>query len=449
MHTKSPGLRLVTVFTAGLASAALFAAVSVRAQSGPPAAEDAANKQALGLALSKYEQAIEGGLYGEAADASKLYLNALLQDPNHNPRDRSRALVRLGYAQHHAGEIVAAIENYVLALEALESETNRLDISLAEPMLGLSRALGDAGEYRSAVESYNRLLHLLQVNQGPHTLAQAEAVNELSQIYYRLGNHQRANALQQTYVSIYNQNYPGDNLQQLPALYSRANMQYKTGHMIDSQVSYRRIISMIERADGSQSLYLLPAIYEISDLLQNNRIADGIDGSYKARRYLRRAVHIAENHDDATDLDKADSYIAMGDYLSLQTLDRRAAMRNYLIAWQKLSVDASWADERDARFGRPTLINNVPAHMTPAMRKLIMLSQMELDELSGRLVVRYDVDASGRTHDVELIEGDPTGYWDHIVVDHVDKFIFRPCITDGEATGYPDLVYEIRYSDQD
>ena len=162
MHTENWGLRLLTALTTGLASAALFAAAIAQAQSGLPVAEEVATKEALGHALEQYDQAIEGELYGEAADAGKLYLNALLQDPNHDPGDRGQALSRLGYAQHHAGEFGAAIENYVLALEVLEPDTNRLDISLAEPMLGLSRALGDAGDYRSAVESYNRLLHLLQ-----------------------------------------------------------------------------------------------------------------------------------------------------------------------------------------------------------------------------------------------------------------------------------------------
>jgi tetratricopeptide (TPR) repeat protein len=446
MYKKNPGRRSAKLVAISFATIGLLAFAAARGQVGPPVAVEQGNKQELGQALEKYEQAIEGQLYSEAADAGKLYISELLNDPNHDSLDRSRALVRLGFAQQHAGEIDAAIEHYALAIEIVETGADRLSTQLVEPLLGLSRVLAQAGDYRAAVASYKRALHVQQVNQGLYSLALADTVSELSEVYYRLGDYQRANGLQQSYVGIYQRKFPGDDLQQLPALYSRADMYYKTDRLIDSQLSYRRIISMIERADGQRSLQLLPAIYKISELLQNNVILDGNNGNYTARRFLRRAIYVAENHEGATNLDRADSHIALGDHLSLKTGDRRAAMRHYLTAWQQLSVDDSWAEERDARFGNPTLLNDWPSYTTPAMRKLIMLSQTDLDDLSGQLVVRYDVDANGRTRDLQLVEGDPVGYWDSIVLTHVEKFIFRPHIVDGAPAGSSDLVYEIRYS---
>ena len=59
------------------------------------------------------------------------------------------------------------------------------------------------------------------------------------------------------------------------------------------------------RIDGGKSLALLPAIYEFADLLKNHTIADGINGTYKAGRFLRRAVFITEKNKDATALDRA------------------------------------------------------------------------------------------------------------------------------------------------
>lgn len=449
MYKNNPGKRSAKLIATSFATIGLLAFAAAHGQAGPPVAAEPGNEQELGQALEKYEQAIEGQLFNEAADAAKLYINALLQDPNHDSVDRSRALVRLGFARQQAGEIDAAIEDYALAIEIVETDADRLSIQLVEPLLGLGRILAQAGDYRAAAASYKRALHVQQVNQGLHSLALGATVSELSEIYYRLGDYQRANGLQQSYVNIYQRKFPGDDLQQLPALYSRANMYYKTDRLIDSRLSYRRIISMIERTDGQQSLQLLPAIYKISELLQNNVILDGSNGNYTARRFLRRAVYVAENHEGATNLDRADSHIALGDHLSLKTGDRRAAMRHYLTAWQQLSVDESWAEERDARFGNPTLLNDWPSYTTPAMRKLIMLSQTDLDDLSGRLIVRYDVDANGRTRDLQLVEGDPVGYWDSIVLTYVDKFIFRPCIVEGKAAAISDLVYEIRYSVKD
>ena len=439
LHATSTGIALATM---------LLAYSAVYSQASPPAAAELA-PQALALARVRYDQAIDSALYDEAADAAELYIGELLSDPNHERLEWGFALQLLGHAQHLSGDNDAAIENYMLSIEVIESETNRLDPLLIDPLLGLSRTLENSGNHQLAIESYERFLHVQKVNLGLHTLELGEGLNELSEVYFRLGNSQRANALQQSYVSIYNSNFPGDDLQKLPALYSRADMLYKTGHLIDAQLSYRRIIWMIERADGKQSLYLLPAIFRLSELLQNNIIKDGINGPIVARRYLRRAAYIAEKRDDATNLDRADAYIAMGDYLSVRTGDRRAAMRSYHSAWQQLNADDSLIDVRHARFGRPTLINDLPQYATPAMRSLMLLSHLETDEAFGRLIVRYDVDSNGRTLNIELIEGDPTGVWDPIVVDHVDGFIFRPAFKDGEPAEFSNRLYEIKYSLED
>ena len=219
--------------------------------------------------------------------------------------------------------------------------------------------------------------------------------------------------------------------------------------MFDSQRAYRQLVARIENADGSGSLQLLPAIYEIADLLQRNRIIDGMDGSYKARRYLRRAVYIAQKNEDSTPLHLADAHIALGDYLSVQTVDRRAAFRQYAAAWEQLSSDPALADERNARFGTPTLLNDIPSQSSSAMRKLMLLSQDAVDDYSARLAVRYDIGSDGRTSSVAIIEGDPTGYWDSIVENYVDNLVFRPGIVDGQAAEYTDLVYEVHYSYRD
>jgi hypothetical protein len=456
MHKNNHVVALENSFQLGLVLLTLLAAASSLAQVGPPPADDvtteeASNAETLRRAAEIYDQAIEGELYNEAADATKLYIGALLRDPEHDPLEWGRALERLGNAQRRTGEVDASIENYLLSIDVIQRESDRLNEELITPLHGLGRSLSDIGEFRAAVDVYIRMQHVQQVNHGLYTLDQAEAINELSEIHLRMGENDRANALQQAYVSIYAQNYPGKDLRQLPALYSQADMYYKTDRLIDSQTSYRRIISLIERSDTSQSLHLLPAIYRISDLLQNNIIVDGDDGAYKARRFLRRAVYIAEHHEDASNLDRADAHIAMGDHYSLHTADRRLAMRSYVSAIQQLSADDNLQEALEARFGKPTHINYQPANTTTAMRQLTMMSQTGGADLQGKLLVRYDVAADGRAYNVRMVESDPTGYWDSIIVDHVDRFIFRPAFVEGEAVEIRDLTYEIQYSllDQD
>ena len=83
------------------------------------------------------------------------------------------------------------------------------------------------------------------------------------------------------------------------------------------------------------------------------------------------------------------------------------------------------------------------------MRKLLMLSIVNDNELVGRLAVQYSIGPDGRTRDLQVLEGDPTGYWDPVVINHIDRLIFRPGIVDGEPSEYANNVYEIRYSIRD
>ncbi len=97
----------------------LLACANVQGQAGPPVAAVHADQESLAYALARYDQAIDGGLYNEAADASKLYINALLQDPDFDRKEWASALVRLGHAQRSATDYEQSVQNYQLAVDLL------------------------------------------------------------------------------------------------------------------------------------------------------------------------------------------------------------------------------------------------------------------------------------------------------------------------------------------
>ena len=189
----------------------------------------------------------------------------------------------------------------------------------------------------------------------------------------------------------------------------------------------------------------------MSDLVANNQIMDGYDGGHMARRYLQRAVHIAEKGEHVSTLQRADAHIAMGDYFAMQTLDRAAALRRYRVAWQVLAADASLDAELDERFGAPNLLTDVPRNAAPVMRNLITRLATHGAQPDARVTVRFDVDSRGTPRNIEIVEGDPTGYWNTLVIDHVSKFIYRPKFEDGEAREQRQLRWSIEYfvSNQD
>lgn len=413
-----------------------------------PAATRAENLEA---AMSTYVDAMQGGLYTEAADATKLYIMELLNDPEHDRREWGLALSRLGDAQLRADEYGPSIENFSLAIETFEQDGDYLSADLIEPLTSLGTAYFEARDFPSAATTFQRAIHVRQVNEGLNTLESGQVWDALAETYYYLGNYDAALAAEQAYVSLYTQNFGENDLRRLPALYSRAQMLRRIDREYESQKAYFRIISLIEKADGSGSLHLLPAIYETADLMQRDRfdpVVDDIRGTERARRYLRRAIYIAEHHPEATALDVADAYIRMGDYLARSTPDRSGAIRQYSKAWRLLSDDDAHIGAREERFGAPVLLNEVPYTIVPIMRELLASAMYAEDELDARVIIGYDVDESGEPRNVEMVEADPTGFLDPIVIRHVGKFVFRPLFIDGEPVRSPRQTYEIRYSGQ-
>ena len=63
----------------------------------------------------------------------------------------------------------------------------------------------------------------------------------------------------------------------------------------------------------------------------------------------------------------------------------------------------------------------------------------------ARLAASFDIDDSGDVRNVEIVEGDPTGYMDPIFIRHVDMFVFRPGFVEAKPTTFKDQVYVVEY----
>lgn len=406
------------------------------------------NEYTLEYAQGTFDRFYETGHYIEATDAGKLVIELLLEQEDYDKMHWSRALTQLAYAQGKSGETDTAILNLKAAVDMIEQESDRLNSDLVDPLLGLSRTYTDANELDSATETYKRALHVNQVNSGVHNFGQAEILVEMSEVYFQLGDFSQANTLQESYFNLASHKYPGDNLLKLPAMYSRADMLTRTDKNVKSQKVYRRIIGIIERVEGSRSLTLLPALYKLSDVFLFNEILDGYNGSDQARRYVRRAVYLTRKNDDATNLQKAEAHIAMGNFFILKTADRAAAMRSYQKAWDWLSADDNLLAKRDQLFAEPVPLSRVSAQKPSAIRDLLA-NAADNTPKNGSVVVQYDVDQKGRARNMRVIESKPSGYKDNIVKSHLRNLVFRPRFVDREPAESRDRRFEIRFSYRD
>ncbi len=400
----------------------------------------------IGEARDDYRYLFDQAQFDEAAASAKLLISLLLQDPDHDRLVYAEALTDLALAQQNAALYDAAIENYELAIDVVSAERDRLCAELVQPMLGLSRTYHASGQYLEAVRNYKQTLHIHQVNSGLYGNEKGLITAELSESYYELGDFKRARDMQDSYVSIIARDHPGDDLTRLPSMYSRADMLTRTGSTYRSMEAYRRIIAMIERAEGSRSLKLLPAFAAISKLLVEHDIVDGDDGIEKARRYMRRAVDIVEKNDEADTELRARVYVMMGDFLSLQSANRRLMVRNYQRGWDEFSKDEQLFAQRDMLFTGPTLLNEIPVKTAPRMRELLAKKDDASIEKKGIIIVRYDVNRYGRPENVRVVESYPPDLYNYMAASHVRNFAFRPHFVDGEPISSPDRLFELRFA---
>ena len=429
----------------GKLSRLLWLAVASLALTMPASAADN-SAPVIDLAQRDYDRLIADGEYLEAANSIKLILSKFLQDPDYDNLVYGQLLTQLASAQYLGGQYSTAIENFELAIEAIILARDRLNSELIAPLLGMSRSLMAAERYAEAESAYQQTLHVHQVNYGFFGLDKAEVVNELSEACFSQGDYDAANNMQKAYVTIVEHDYQGKNLGRVPSLFSQAEMLYRTDDTFRSLNAYRRIIELIEDADGPNSMELLPAFTAICDILINNRVVDGEDGTEKAMRYMRRAVLIMENSDSASDLDKANVYINVGDFLSTKTANRGVVVRNYELGWRYLDANPDLHAFRDETFDNAVLLNPMPSGSPPAMRDLIEDASDPLLAKNGHIIIGYDVDEGGRSDNVRVVESVPKGLYDYMVKNHVDDFAFRPRFEAGRPVRSPDQTFELRFS---
>lgn len=396
--------------------------------------------------LQTYHGSIAEKQYLEAGDSAKLALAALLQDPDHDRMVYGQLLTLLADSQFFAGQYGPAIQNYELAIDAIQYARDRLDNALVTPLLGLSRCLAATSRYPDAIRNYQQSLHVHQVNNGLFREQTAEIVAELSEVYFASDDFDRAKGMQDLYVAVIEREFPGDNIARLPSMYSRADMYYRTGDYLRSYNGYRRIIALIESAEGSRSLHLVPALTATAALLAGSPIVDGEDGTKKARRFLRRAIAITEGSAEASVPVKADAHIEMGDFLITMTANSNSAIRSYQRGWTYLDSDAQYHQRRDNLLGEARLLNPIPAGTPAAMLSLLDNAANPDTAKSGYIMVEYDVGRDGRSENIRIVESTPPGLHDYIVRNHVRSFAFRPRFADGEPVPSTGLMFELQFS---
>ena len=154
-----------------------------------------------------------------------------------------------------------------------------------------------------------------------------------------------------------------------------------------------------------------------------------------AANTLRRGLAIIDTNAEPDLLIRAKVSIALGD-LYIRDNKREPALLKYQSAWQDLSSDPEYADERDFNFAAPVRVAGL--QFPTATRKARGRSPETLAE--GYVVIRYTIDRNGRTQDIAVVESEPAGILDESLVNTYRRSAYRPRLADGVAVPTENLL---------
>jgi TonB family protein len=107
-----------------------------------------------------------------------------------------------------------------------------------------------------------------------------------------------------------------------------------------------------------------------------------------------------------------------------------SAVKAYQDCWQLIEEDSTLRPEIEERFLQPVRVRSI---FIPKRYPIDKPIENKQDYKQGFLTVRYDVETTGKTSKVSIIESDPSELLDRVVLSAIKRTIYRPTYIDAEA----------------
>jgi hypothetical protein len=184
-------------------------------------------------------------------------------------------------------------------------------------------------------------------------------------------------------------------------------------------LEYARAERSLNSHFGKRSQELVPLLRARANSFRTESL-----GSSLGIGALNIALEILEEIPDTLML--AQVYTDIGDWESAFN-PRGSDGAAYLTAWAQLASLENGDPLREEWFGSGPAIFTLHG---PRSRRLFSTAP---DARTGHLVIRFTVDATGRTSDIVVTESDPPGFADDAIIRQIRLSRFRPTIQDGRV----------------
>jgi TonB family protein len=348
------------------------------------------------------------------------------------PLDNLATLQMLG------GDLVAAENTYRLSISLVEAAEGILSPRLVNAYIGLGATYNRAGLYEQATEAFETALRVNHVNDGFYNFEQFKIRDGLTESYIGQEELLDANFHQEIQVEIHQRKLGPDSADIAPALYKLAAWYERSGQVDLARATYQNAQRLVRKEYGGDSPGEIAALEGIASTYERQGLMS------ESASALKRAIEIIDLQPDPDSAERARLLVALGDlYASFGKTDTAGA--HYTDAWQTLSADDALLEQRDEYFSQPVRVAGLSLR---ALRYASRAAASTPDGLAdGFVLLRYDVDESGRISDAQVIESEPQGLLDERVLKTLERSYYRPRFADGSAVPTDGLLYrhEFRY----
>lgn len=398
----------------------------------------------------RYVQLMEDEVFDEADSVAKRVVELVIEVKGPNSTDFAKALTNLANVQHRTGQYQIAEQNFESAIEILEANQDRLDEALVNPLRGLGASQLEGGRPDKAEETFGRAVHITHVNEGPHNLEQVSILESLSEAYLRMGALEEAKHTQDVIYALNERAYAANTIEMVPSLMRRAEWQHRAGFINDQRTTLRRAIRIIEDVHGKDDVRLVEPLTQLGlsyfylDLSGTRSYANTSMSTGEV--HFKRALRIASENPKASWKLIADTSLALGDYYMYLGNELRAD-KIYKATWKDLSRTAERRAYRAETLEQPDLLRegSIPEYLNPPSGA--PAAGQDVPYAVGTVTVAYDISASGRAANVEVIETQPQAFpqMQRLVQRELRARIYRPRYAEGQPVPTPEQILVHKY----
>ena len=332
-------------------------------------------------------------------------------------------LNNLASSYYMIGDFEQAIKLFTECIALIEAE-NVISSKLVSPLIALGLALNQSEQYNDAVEIFKRALHINWVNSGFYNLEQIKIHDSLTETFIGLSNMEEANHHQSFQLGIYNNHFGRDNIKVDKSLLKLANWYQRSGQILSARLVLEELLDRQQNREHQESQELINTLQSIS--FSHRR--EGIN-MYDSVSPLKKALTLfAESQNQDLRL-KLEILIDLGDtYTSYGR--GQSAVKAYQDCWQLIEEDSTLRPEIEERFSKPSRVRSI---VIPKRYPINQFVENIKDYKQGFLTVRFDVETTGKTNRINIIESDPSGLLDREAVSAIKRTIYRPTYIDAEA----------------